>query len=89
MARIEVAKIPVKKASKRDLYAMVCYFYPQYTLKEVPRIPAKNLILLIKTAQKMEAMKMYNLTQISAAPHTSKGRGVKTLLEHFKKMSKE
>lgn len=89
MAKIEVAKIPVKQGTKRDLYAMVCYFYPQYKLSEVAKMPARDLFLLIKTAQKMEAMKMFNYTQIAAAPHSKKGAGVKKLAEHFKKMSRE
>ena len=89
MARIEVAKIPTKKASKRELYAMVCFYYQQYDLQTVQNMPARDLYLLIKTAQKMEAIKMFNLTQIAAAPHTKKGSGVKKLAEHFKRMSRE
>lgn len=89
MARIEVAKVPVKSLGKRELYAMVCYFYPQYKLHEVPKLPARDLYLLIRTAQKMKAVEMFNLTQISAAPHTKKGSGVKKLSEQFKRMSNE
>lgn len=68
---------------------MACYFYPQYKLAEISKIPARDLYLLIKTAQKMEAIKMFNYTQIAAAPHTKKGGGVKKLAEHFKRMSTE
>jgi hypothetical protein len=89
MAKIEVAKIPIKRATKRDLYAMVCYFYPQYQLPEASKLPARDLYLLIKTAQKMEAIKMFNFTQIAAAPHSKKGSGVKKLADHFKRMSSE
>lgn len=89
MAKIEVAKIPTKKTSKRDLYAMVCFFYPQYKLTEVTSLPARDIFLLVKTAQRMEAIRMFNHTQIAAAPHTKNGSGVKRLAEHFKKMSKD
>lgn len=68
---------------------MACYYYPAYKLDEVSRLPARDLYLLIKTAQKMEAIKMFNYTQIAAAPHTKKGTGVKKLAEHFKRMSRE
>lgn len=56
---------------------------------EVQEMPARDLYLLIKTAQKMEAIKMFNMTQIAAAPHTKKGSGVKKLADHFKRMSKD
>lgn len=89
MAVIQVAKIPVKQASKRELYAMVAFYYPQYTLAEVQKLPARDLLLLIRTAQKLEATKMYNLTQIAAAPHSKKGMAVKRILEHFKKLARD
>lgn len=89
MAVIQVAKVPTSKASKRELYAMVCFYYNQYTLKDVQQLPARDLVLLIKTAQKLEATKMHNLTQIAAAPHSKGGRAVKKLAEHFKKLSKD
>lgn len=37
----------------------------------------------------MEAIKMFNMTQIAAAPHTKKGSGVKKLADHFKRMSRD
>lgn len=87
MAVIQAARIPQKKTNKRELYAMVCFYYNQYTLKEAQKLPARDLILLIKTAQKLEAQKMFNLTQIAAAPHTKGGKSVKKLAEHFKNVS--
>lgn len=89
MAVVKAQSLPTKKTNKRELYAMVCYYYHQYTLKEVSQLPARDLMLLIKTAQKMEAIKMHNLTQIAAAPHSKGGRAVKKLAEHFKRLSKE
>ena len=87
MPDIVVAKpVPRKRdrTKKRDMYAMVCYYYPQYTLEEVAKLPYRDLKLLLRTAEKLEAKKMYELTQIAAAPHTEKGRGVKQLERHFK-----
>lgn len=89
MAEIEVAKIPKKEATKRSLYARVCYFYPQYTLKEVADMPQRDVLLLLKTADQIEAVRMLNLVQISAAPHTKKGAGVKKLTAHFRKIAKQ
>lgn len=90
MARIEVQKPhKVSKSSdgKRELYATVCYFYPQYKLKDIQEMPARDIQLLINTAQKYKSIDMYNLTNIAAAPHTKNGKGVKKLAEHFKKIA--
>lgn len=88
MAEIEVQKVESKKSSKRELYARVCYFYQQYTLKDVESMPNRDVILLLRVANQVEAVRMLNLTQISAAPHTKKGAGVKKLTSHFKKVAK-
>ena len=72
----------------REIWATVAYYYPQYTLKEASKLPARDIKLLIKTAKKLEAQKMFNLTQIAAAPHTKKGEEVKKLSEHFKRLAK-
>lgn len=88
MAKIAIQTVPKRKFTKRtavELLASLCYYYPQYTLAAARRLPHKHVILLIKTAQKMEATKYYNLTQIAAAPQTKKGEGVKKLLESYQK----
>lgn len=89
MARVRAQKVPSQapKTSKRELYALVCLNYPQYTLQDAAKLPYRDIILLLKTAQKQDALKMYNLVQIVAAPHTKKGQGIKKLAEHFKKMA--
>jgi hypothetical protein len=87
MAEVTAAKVPKARLSKRELYATVCFYYPQYTLRDAQRLPARDIRLLIRTAKKHEAMKMYNLIQIAAAPHTKKGQGVKKLLAHFKRLA--
>lgn len=86
MASIEVAKVEAKQTTKREIYARLCYFYPQYTLQEAELLPQRDISLLLKIANKIEASNMLNQTQIAAAPHTDKGRGVKKLTEHFKQV---
>lgn len=87
MAEIEVAKAPKKQASKRELYAQVCYYYPQYTLSEVEKLPQRDITLLLNVASRIEGLRMLNLTQIAAAPHSKNGSGVKKLTEHFKRVA--
>ncbi len=88
MAVVEVAKVAAKKTSpNRDLYATVSFYY-NYTLLEASHLPARDIALLIKTARRLEAKRMSDLTQIAAAPHTKKGSGVKKLTNHFKKEMK-
>jgi hypothetical protein len=89
MAEIAVQKAEAKKAKKREIYARVCYFYPQYKLEEVASMPNRDVVLLLKVANQVEALRMLNLTQISAAPHTKKGSGVKRLTTHFKRIAKD
>lgn len=89
MAVVTPKKVPssASKFSKRKLYARVCYYYPQYKLQEVQALPARDLSLLLKTAQEEQAGYMHNLTLIAQAPHSKKQSNVKKLLEHFKKLT--
>jgi hypothetical protein len=87
MAVIKAASLERETRSKREIYAEVCYYYPQYTLKDAQLLPARDIALLLVTAHRVEARNNYNLTQIAAAPHTKKGEGVKKLLDHFKQVS--
>lgn len=89
MAVVEVQKIKQKtnSTSKRELYAMISFYYPQYTLKEAAKLTSRDSGLLIKTAQRIEAQKMYNLTQIVASPHTKNASGVSKILDHFKRLA--
>lgn len=88
MAEIAVAKVESKDLLKRDVYAQVCYHYPQYNLKDVEQMPNRDVALLLKTANRIEGARMLHLTQIAAAPHTEKGSGVKKLTKHFKEVAK-
>lgn len=74
-----------KEVHKREIWASICYYYPQYTLKEASLLSQRDIVLLLSTARKLEAVKMKNLVQIVAAPHTKKGEGVKKLLDYFQK----
>jgi len=87
MARIEVAKVPAREISARSILAKLCYFYPQYTLAQAKRLPYKDVMLLIKTAQREKAAEYYNLTQIAAAPQTDKGKGIAKLSEQYKRLA--
>ncbi len=69
------------------MFALLCYYFPQYTLEEAAELSFRDVQLLIHTAQKMEAARMYNLTQIAAAPHTKKMVNVKKLSDYFKKLA--
>lgn len=80
-----VPKIRGNKQTNRRLWAEVCYYYPQYTLKEASQLSARDIRLLLKTASRLEATRFYNLTQIASAPHSEKGKGVKELIDHFQR----
>lgn len=86
MAIIPVASAPRKKVNARELLAELCFFYPQYTLAAARRLPAKDVMLLLRIARKKKAEEYLNLTQIAAAPHTIKGSGVKTLSNRYSKV---
>lgn len=77
-----------KKPSNRETWARVCYYYPQYTLESASKLPIRDLRLLLKIAERIEAERNYNMVQIVAAPHTKKGKGVKDLTDHFRKLMK-
>ncbi len=90
MAEIKVTKLEsASKLNKRELYASIAYMYPQYTLKQVQALPARDVILLYDQARKLQAMNYINLVHIAAAPHTDKGKAVKSLLNEFQKILKD
>lgn len=89
MAEISVAKVETKQSSKREIYAQVCYHYPQYKLQDVANLPQRDVALLLQVANKVEGLRMLNLTQIVAAPHSKNGSAVKKLTEHFKRITKD
>lgn len=89
--KVSIKKLPgnyqTNKIDAREILAEVCYYYPQYTLKEAGRLSYRDVQLLLRTARKQQAIYYYNMTQIAAAPHTKKGEGVSNLSEHFNKLA--
>lgn len=75
-----------KRLSPRELWAMVCFFYPQYTLESASILPMRDINLLLKVANKENAKKYVQLTKIATAPHTEKGKGVETLMQEYKEI---
>lgn len=72
-------------ADFRELLAQLCFYYPQYTYSAARKLPYKRVVMLVEMANRIEAKRFYNLTQIAAAPHTEKGKAVKQLLKEFKR----
>lgn len=78
-----------KKLSKREMYALVCYYYPRYSLKDAQDLPARDLSLLLKTAKKQYALKMKDFVIAIAAPHAKDKNTVKNLLSEYDKQIKD
>lgn len=70
-----------------DLITRVCYFYPQYTLDTASLLTNAEVTALLVQADKQEAIRFYNLTLISAAPHSKKGAMVNKLLKQYRKIA--
>lgn len=70
-----------------DLITRVCYFYPQYTLETAQTLTNVEVTALLLQAEKQRAIQYYNLTLISAAPHTKKGSLVDKLIKQYKKIA--
>lgn len=81
--KIEVQKVPKKTLNSEDLIATFCIYYPQYKFHEARLLPARRLSQMLKVALKHEAKKMFELTQIVAAPHTKKMTSVKKLSSYY------
>lgn len=85
MAIIKTQKVPQKKAeSARHVLARFCFYFSAYTYEEARKLPAKQVMMMLRIAEKENARKMYQLTQIVSAPQTKKGTGVKKMLDYFK-----
>lgn len=91
MVKVKVAKltdVTEKKNTKRELYAQVAYYYPQYSLKSASELKFRDLKLLLEVAQKQKSIDYLNLTQIIAAPHSKNGTAVKKLLKSYDEVIK-
>lgn len=91
MADIQVKRVESsgKKTSLRELYATVCYYFPQYTLKDAEQLSARDFNLLLKMGKKIHARHMIDVLHIVSAPHSKDKNQVKNLLEHFKKLAED
>ena len=74
-------------AEVTDLITRVCYFHPQYTLEAAEKLTNSQVTALLLQAEKQRAIDFYNLTLISAAPHTKKGTLVEKLIKQYKKIA--
>ncbi len=89
MPVIKAQQIPQKKVDLDEIKMKFCLYYPQYKYHELKDFPFTRMRKMLSIAIKEEAQRMYNLTQIVAAPRSKKGLGVKKLLKHFKKIMEE
>lgn len=86
--KVRVQRVTTRtKLKGEELLAQVCFYYPAYTLDTAAKLSYRQVQLLLKVANKQQAVYYYNLTQIVAAPNTKKGKGVQKLSDHFKKMA--
>lgn len=88
---IKVAKASQPKSDGEDVLrslASLCYYYPAYTLRMARNMPYKHVKIMLSQAKRLEAVRFYSELQIATAPHTKKGAGVKKLMKHFEKVSK-
>lgn len=86
---IKVQRIPGKEPKEADwleALAELCLHYPAYKLHEAKRLPHKRVQMMLRKARQLEAARYYNLTQIAAAPHTEKGKGVNDLLSNYEEI---
>lgn len=68
-----------------QVLSVFCYYFPQYTLSEARKLPFIHVQTMLREARRERAKHYLELTQIVAAPHTKKGKGVKLLVERYKK----
>ena len=87
---VRVQRDPAKQARESfdvdDILTRLCYFYPQYTLREARLLPYKDVVKLLNQAQKQEALRYYNLTLIANSPNSKKGKIAKDLISNYKKV---
>lgn len=84
--RVEIAKVPstVKEKSAIETLATLCYYYPQYTLKQARSLPHKQVKLLLKEARIQKAIEWHWLTHIMTAANSGDKASIKTLLKALK-----
>ncbi len=82
-----------RKKTRDDLVmerlATLCYYYPQYTLKDAAHLPINQVSLLLRIARRIKAEEYLHLVQIAVAPHSQKGKLVEKLASNYKKTIEE
>ena len=87
---VKALQAPTSQDSETDLVDLitrVCYFYPQYTLKEAQELTNSQVTALLFQAEKQKAIEYYNQVLIAAAPHSKKGKLVEKLIKQYKKIA--
>lgn len=62
-----------KPLSNREKWATICFHYPQYTLEEASLLPARDILLLLDTANRIEAERELLLLNMIQLPHAKEG----------------
>ena len=70
-----------------ELLTRICYFYPQYKLEDAENLTNAEATALLIQAERQRAIGYYNLTLISAAPHTKDGKLVDELIKQYKEIA--
>lgn len=87
MATIKAKTVPKKESTSSSsveyTLARFCYHFQQYQYHEAKKIPHKRIKLMLKIAEKEEAIKMFNILQIIASQHTKKLSGIKKLTKYY------
>ena len=62
-----------KPLSNREKWATICFHYPQYTLEEASLLPARDIMLLLNTANRIQAEQNLLLFNMITVPHAKEG----------------
>lgn len=81
---IKAQKVPKKTESAENIIARFCCYFPQYKFHEARKLPFVRIKMMIRTWEKEYARRMIDLVEISSAPHTKKGSGVRKVIERYK-----
>jgi hypothetical protein len=84
MAIIKVKKIPRKEISTGDILGRFIYYYPQYTYRQARLMPYKRIVQLLNVADREYAIRMLDLINIVAAPHSKDNSAINNLISNFK-----
>lgn len=84
MGEFTPQKVPKKIISSEDQLMLFCYKFSRYTFAQARKMPYTRILKMLKAARKEDARRMFEITQIVAAPHSKKGELIKKMLEYYK-----